>query len=131
MAIVDASIVVEMLLGTPPGLEAFDRAVATPAGMHAPHLVDVEVTHALRRLAQLGEVSREVADLGVESLVLLPLERYAHLLLLRRMWELRDSLTPYDAAYVALAESLDMPVFTRDARLARAYGHRAKIVLFK
>jgi predicted nucleic acid-binding protein len=131
MAVLDASIVVEMLLGTPLGLDAFDHAVAEPAGMHAPHLVDIEVTHALRRLVLLGEVPEPVAESAVQSLALLQLERHGHLLLLPRVWELRDSLSPYDAAYVALAESLDMPIFTRDARLARAHGHLSKVVLFK
>jgi predicted nucleic acid-binding protein len=63
-----------------------------------------------------------LADLGD-----LVLQRYPHYWLLPRVWELRHNLTAYDAVYVALAEALDAPLVTRDARLAAAPGHQARI----
>jgi predicted nucleic acid-binding protein len=129
MAVMDASIVVEILLRTSVGLNAYDRAATESAGMHAPHLLDIEVAHALRRLAQAHQVSQQDAGLAMDALPQLQLERHAHLLLLPRIWELRDSLSAYDASYVALAEILDTPLLTCDAKLSRAHGHNAEIVL--
>jgi predicted nucleic acid-binding protein len=60
----------------------------------------------------------------------LPIVRYPATPLLERIWQLRDRLSPYDAAYVALAEALDLPLYTTDLRLARAGGHTADIVSF-
>lgn len=68
-------------------------------------------TLALRRLADLSLITHD------------------HDLLLDRVWELRDNLTAYDAVYVALAEALDAPLLTCDARMASAPGHRARIEL--
>ena len=59
----------------------------------------------------------------------LPVHRHPHDILLPRIWELRRSVTAYDAAYVALAEALDAPLLTRDGKLARSHGHRARIEL--
>jgi predicted nucleic acid-binding protein len=97
--------------------------------LHAPHLLDVEVAQVLRRYAARGELT---AARGVEALADLaafPLTRYPHDLLLARIWALRENLTAYDAAYVALAEALRAPLVTRDERLASAPGHRATIEL--
>jgi predicted nucleic acid-binding protein len=70
--------------------------------------------------AQRGrEALEDLADLSVR--------RYPHDVLLPRVWELRANLTAYDAAYVALAEALGAPLFTRDRRLAGAAGHRARV----
>ena len=65
--------------------------------------------------------------MALSDLADFPLHRYGHEFMLPRIWELRDNLTAYDAAYVALAEALDAPLLTRDARLAAAPGHRARI----
>ena len=88
--------------------------------LHAPHLVDLEVTQALRRYVRTGIIP---ADRGAEALADLgdlPLTRYPHQVLLPRIWELRHGLTAYDAAYLALAEVLDAPLITRDRALANA-----------
>jgi predicted nucleic acid-binding protein len=131
MPILDASAVVEMLLRTPLGLDALDHAMADADGMHAPHLLDIEVTHAIRRYVRIRELPAAEANAAIVALPLLRIERYAHLLLLPRIWELRNSLSAYDATYVALAESLAQPLLTCDARLSRADGHRAKILLLQ
>ena len=66
----------------------------------------------------------------METLAVFPLQRYSHEPLLPRIWELRENLTAYDAAYVALAEALDAPLLTGDERIARASGVRARVERF-
>lgn len=83
----------------------------------------------VRRYAANGEIDAERGRLALIDLAEFPLQRYPHTLLLPRIWELRNNLTAYDAAYVALAEALDAPLLTRDQRLANAAGTRARIEL--
>ncbi|SRR5205814_1311888 len=129
MAVLDASVVVEMLLRTPAGRSAFRRLAEEARRLHAPHLVDVEVMYALRRLVQKRELSPQDAGIAIDALPQLEIQRHGHLLLLPRVWELRESVTAYDAAYVALAETLNLPLLTCDGKLSRAHGHDAEIVL--
>lgn len=75
----------------------------------------------------VSEISNSRAEDVLDDLADLPLNRYPHDVLLSRIWELRNSATAYDAAYLALAEALDAPLVTRDRRLAASQGHRAKI----
>ena len=88
--------------------------------LHAPHLIDLEITQVLRRYTRSAAVSAERASEALTDLVDFPLIRYPHFALLKRIWELRDGLTAYDAAYVALAEALDAMLVTRDRALAKA-----------
>jgi predicted nucleic acid-binding protein len=88
--------------------------------MHAPHLLDVEVVQVLRRYALQGDISPERAQEALEDLADIPIRRYPHTLLMERVWELRESLTAYDAVYVALAELLDASLLTCDLGLAAA-----------
>jgi predicted nucleic acid-binding protein len=127
--VVDASALVEVLLGTDRGLRAGDRLFAAGEPLGAPHVVDVEVLHALRGLERRRELQPSRAELAVSDLGALRIVRLAHGPLLGRAWELRHALTAYDALYVALAEGLDAPLWTADAKLARAHGHRARIEL--
>ncbi len=99
--------------------------------MHAPHLLDVEVTQVLRRLVQRKEVTVERAEQALEDLARLVIERHEHQPLVGRVWQLRDSISAYDGVYVALAEALDAPLVTCDAKLAGAHGHHAKIELVR
>lgn len=99
--------------------------------VHVPHLFDVEVLHALRRHSLRGDLSGEQSRLILSLLGEMKAVRYPHAPLAARIWELRHSLTAYDAAYVALAESLDAPLVTMDARLAQAPGHRAAVELYR
>ena len=129
MIVVDASAVVEILLATP-NAPAVEAQLFRPGQiLHAPHLLDIEVAHALRRYAARGEVDEHRGRTALADLMDFPVIRYPHDPLLPRIWDLRNNLTAYDAAYVALAEALDVPLITRDRRLARAAGHRARIEL--
>jgi len=58
------------------------------------------------------------------------MRRYEHTLLLDRAWELRHSVSTYDAMYIALAELLDLPLVTCDAALAQAHGIRATVEVY-
>jgi predicted nucleic acid-binding protein len=127
--VVDASVVVEVLLRTP-AAEAITERLFTPREtLHAPHLMDVEVTQVLRRYVARGEVGAEHGRSLVALLTQFPITRHAHQPLLARMWELRDNLTAYDAAYVALSEGLRAPLLTRDQRLVSAPGAVAQVEL--
>jgi predicted nucleic acid-binding protein len=95
--------------------------------LSAPHLIDIEVTSAWRRLVSLGQIDDRRAQMAMEDLLALPLERVPHGFLLGRCWQLRDNLTIYDAAYVALAELLEANLVTADSRIKRASGPRCPI----
>jgi predicted nucleic acid-binding protein len=88
----------------------------------APEIIDLEVTSVLRTHAALGHLDARRAEQAMRDLREIPLRRESHRPLLARCWELRATLTPYDAAYVALAEYLDVVLVTADSRLARAPG---------
>jgi predicted nucleic acid-binding protein len=88
----------------------------------APELIDLEVQSVLRRLSRVGQLPARRAELALTDLLELPLRRMSHRPLLPRCWSLRENLTTYDAAYVALAETLDLVLVTADARLSRAPG---------
>lgn len=88
----------------------------------APHLIDVEVVSAWRRLAAAGHLDERRAGLARADLISIAIERVAHAPLPDRCWELRGNLTTYDAAYVALAELIDATLLTADARLAATPG---------
>lgn len=93
----------------------------------APELVDLEVVSTLRRAARSGRLDERRSAQALADLVALPLRRVPHLRLLPRVWELRDNLTAYDAAYVALAEALSALLLTADGPLARATGVRCDV----
>ena len=128
MIVLDASATVELLLGTPAGTTVAAR-VRAASSLHAPHLLDLEVLSVLRRLVRAGQVKAAEAGRALVDLRDLGIERYGHEELAGRIWTLRDALTSYDAAYVILAEALDAELWTTDARLAAARGHRARIRL--
>jgi predicted nucleic acid-binding protein len=127
LIVVDASAALELVLGTPRGQLLADRFFAPGETLHAPHLIDLETAQVLRRYASAGEISAERGRQALADLADLPLTRYPHAVLLPRVWELRHNATAYDAAYLALAEALDAPLVTADARLATAAGHTAVV----
>jgi predicted nucleic acid-binding protein len=108
-----------------------DRARARIRGevLAAPDLMDLEVASVLRRQLRAGAIDLRRAEFALTDLIALPIQRVSHEPLLRRCWELRDDLTMYDAAYVALAEALDADLLTGDRRLARATAPRCQIVV--
>lgn len=127
MIVVDASVLVEVLLRTSGAPAIEQRLFDTRLTLHAPHLLDVEIAHAVRRYAASGQIDARRGGLALETLAELSLHRHPHHFLLPRVWALRNNLTAYDAVYVALAEALGAPLLTRDRRLAGAAGHRARI----
>jgi predicted nucleic acid-binding protein len=130
MIVLDASATVDWLLQTPAGRHIEHRMYSARESLHAPHLLDLEVTQVLRRLVREGTVSANRADEAVRDLMDLRLTRYPHFVLLPRVWQLRHNFSAYDAAYIGLAEKLGASLITRDARLSAAPGHAATIELF-
>ena len=123
--VVDASIVIDALAAAD-DRGAGIRSMLEKPDLLAPYLLDLEVIQGLRRIA--------VSDVGdttsmLHRFRLLTINRFEHLPLLPRVWELRDNLTAYDAAYVALAEATGAPLVTADRKLAAAPAHRAEIIL--
>jgi predicted nucleic acid-binding protein len=129
--VLDASAVVELLLDTVTGRRVAIRIEDAAIGLHAPHLLDVEVVSALRRLVRDGTLDDEEAQAAIGDLMALDLQRHSHEALLERAWDLRANVTIYDAAYVALAEALDATLLTCDSRLARAPGAKMRVELIK
>lgn len=126
MIVVDASVLLDVLLRGP-GAEILDlRLFLAGETLHAPHLIDVEVAHVVRRRLMAGEIDSDRGRAAITDMGGLRLHRYPHTMLLPRIWELRNNLTAYDASYVALAEALKAPLLTRDGPLARSSGHRAR-----
>ncbi len=128
MNVVDASVLIEWSLGTALGDEVA-KHIITGGELSAPHLVDIEVAQVLRRAVRRGEATAERARAALDAVTALDVVRYDHRPLAPRIWALRDNITAYDAAYVALAEALNAPLLTTDGRLAKAPGHIAQITV--
>ena len=130
MLVVDTSAVIAALAGRPPNHAVVER-LGGDGDLAAPHLLDVEFLHALRRLVLGHRLGEDRAADARDDLAALAITRYQHTLVADRVWELRHGLTAYDATFVALAELLGATLVTCDARLARASGHRATVELFQ
>lgn len=120
MPVLDASVLVELLGNRAHARLVEERLGAEEHALWAPHLVDAEVGHALRRYVRLGELDAQAAGEALWEVDELPVRRVEHELLVHFAWALRDSVSFYDGLYVALAQMLDEPLITFDARLARA-----------
>ena len=129
MIVVGTSAIIGVLAGRPRIPRLVDRLISD-SDLHAPHLLDVEFQHTLRRLVVAGAISDERAADGRMDFADLTVIRYPHVSLADRMWELRHNATACDAAFLALAEALGVPLVTCDARLARAPGHAASVEMF-
>jgi predicted nucleic acid-binding protein len=127
LIVVDASAVIELLTRSDRGLRVEARILRASETLHAPALIDLEVAQVLRRYVASGQVPEHWAGMALEIVAGLPMTRYLHDPLIRRVWELKDNVTAYDAAYVALAEALRAPLVTCDARLAKASGIHATV----
>jgi predicted nucleic acid-binding protein len=120
---------IEFLLHSEAGDEVARRLASEKETAHAPHVSDLEVLHALRRFVRRSMITEQAGWEAVVVLFQLEMTRWDHVDMLPAVWALRENLTPYDAAYIALAEALDAPLLTCDARLASAPGHEAKVEL--
>jgi predicted nucleic acid-binding protein len=120
MPVVDASVLVELISDGEHAEVAKERLDADEFALWAPHLIDAEVGHALRRWVRLGMLSADAAGRALWEVDELPVERVEHELLVHVAWQLRDNFSFYDALYVALALMLDEPLLTFDGRLGRA-----------
>ncbi len=129
MIVVDASTILELLLKTSSTDAVTRRLFRSTETLHAPHLIDVEVIQVLRRYARNRSIALPRLEEAVEDFRAVQIERYSHELLIGRIWELRDNLSAYDAAYISLAELLRAPLVTFDSKLAGAPLHDAKIEL--
>lgn len=126
MIVVDSAAATDALI-IAPGTDEL-RAYLAAEDLHAPALLDFEIVSVLRGLTLSGQLSPARAQDALADFDDLPIERWAFAdSLRRRAFQLRNSLSAYDAAYVVLAESLECPLLTRDARLSRSSGHSAQI----
>lgn len=126
MIVVDASILVTALGDDGVDGERVRRRLRDER-LLAPELVDLEVVSAWRRFRAAGAMDDRRCALAITDLVQAPIDRVGHRPLIARCWELRDNLTTYDAAYVAVAELVGAPLVTADERLARAPGIRCVV----
>lgn len=129
MIVLDASAVLELVLATAAAATIADRIFTRGETLHAPHLIDLEVAQVIRRYSRSGDISSGRAKEALQDFSDVPITRYPHDIFLTRIWELKDNLTAYDAAYVTLAEALSAPLLTRDAAIASATGHAARVEL--
>lgn len=127
--VLDASVAVTAL--TTPGSPAADLLSGDDAAFQVPSIFDVEVLSALRGLVRGGKFAGTAATELVADLMVLPVDRWHMSPLLPRMWELRENLTPYDAAYVALAELTGAVLVTGDERITASPGARCDIQVIK
>jgi predicted nucleic acid-binding protein len=131
LAVVDASVLTAFYAADDPRRGAVVARLAVGDVLVAPAHLDAEVVSALRRLASRHLVLREMVPAALGHLSGFAIRRLPLALLLERMWELRDNVTPYDAAYVAVAERLEAPLITCDGKLAAASGPRCAFELIQ
>ncbi len=124
MIVADASVVVDALLGSGPA-----QAWLTDEYVHVPTLIDLEVADALRKRTRLGHITAADGWRLLETYRWMAVTRHNVFAMFDRIWELRDNLTAYGAAYVALAEAIDCPLVTGDARFSRAPGLRCAVTV--
>lgn len=130
MIVVDASVLVSALADDGPDGDTA-RRVLRGKSLVAPEIVDLEVLSVVRKRHADGALDARRALFALRDLEELPMERVPHRPLLDRCWELRDTLTPYDASYVAVAEMVEAPLVTADARVARAPGVACSVELVR
>jgi predicted nucleic acid-binding protein len=126
--VADASVVVAALVDSGPDGAWAERVLASDR-LAAPHLMPAEVANVLRRAALVGEISDDAASLAHADLLALRVELFPYEPFADRVWDLRTSVTAYDAWYVAVAEALEAKLATLDAKLSRATGPRCRFVV--
>jgi predicted nucleic acid-binding protein len=128
MIVLDASVVLELLSNGALADSVRRDLAGSGESLIVPHLLDVEVASALRRLVAGQRIDAHRGEQFLAGLASLPAERYSHIPLLARIWELRHNFTAYDAAYIALAEATNSVLYTSDEKLRK--GHHAQVTLF-
>ena len=128
MIVLDASVVIELLANGALADSIRNEFTGREESFIVPHLIDVEVMSAFRRLVAEQRIDSHRIGQFLAGLAALPAERYSHTPLIGRIWELRHNFTAYDAAYIALAEATDSVLYTCDQKLRS--GHRARVALF-
>jgi predicted nucleic acid-binding protein len=118
MVVIDASVAIDLLLRRPQA-ETIAARLQETAVIAAPHLLDVEVGQALRRLVRARLITAPRASIALAALATMPIDRHPHTDLLRESFRLRDNITFYDAVYLTLAATLEVPLLTRDRSLAK------------
>lgn len=106
-----------------------EKTLEISDGLLAPHIIDLEIINGLRKNLRLGNLTEARATQAILDLQNFPLERMETQLLISRIWQLRNNFTPYDASYVALAEDYQVPLLTRDQKLATAIKAHTKVEL--
>lgn len=124
LAVIDASVLTAFYAADDPRRDAVAGRLASGDALFAPAHIEAEVVSALRGMARRSAVLRDAVPGALRHLEGFPMRRMPLAPLLQRMWEMRDNVTPYDAAYVALAERLDSSLITCDGKLAAASGTR-------
>jgi predicted nucleic acid-binding protein len=128
--VLDASAAIDWLLQSPVGIKIEKRIFTRSESLHAPHLLDIEVAQAMRRMVRTRAISAQRSEQLLEDLFSLRITRYPHFVFLPQIWRSRDNLSAYDAAYVVLAQELGATLITRDARLASASPRSVSAELF-
>ena len=128
--VVDASLVVAALISRGPERQWSESLIATEE-LAAPHLMLAEASNLLRRAALFRDVGDEQATQAYSDLMVLPVSLFPFLGYESRVWDLRHTVTAYDAWYVALAEDLGVPLATVDQRLIRSSGPRCQFLTFQ
>jgi predicted nucleic acid-binding protein len=115
MIVVDASAALAALLN-----DGRARQLIGTERLHTPHLIDAEIASGLRRQVRRSRMSAADGWKALQTWRRLAVTRYPAYGLFERIWEIREYLSAYDAAYVALAETLDCALVTADVRLGHA-----------
>jgi predicted nucleic acid-binding protein len=127
MMVIDASVLLDAM-ASPATAEADIKTLEAAEALYAPHVIDLEVINGLRKMLLSQRIDMEQADSALSILQSLPITRVDITMITNDIWTLRDNFTSYDAAYVALARKLEVPLMTRDARLASHAKRHVKIV---
>ena len=123
MIAIDASTLINVLIDDGAAGAVARSRIRSEHRLVAPQLIDIEVLSVLRARVLRGVLDEARASQAVVELARFPLARYEHVGIVERAWQLRDALTAYDAAYVALAETLRCRLVTNDAKLAKGAEH--------
>jgi predicted nucleic acid-binding protein len=127
MIAVDANAVVALLVDES-DLGAASRRLYAEHDLAAPDLLPYEVASVLRKLCQLNVVTSRTAEHALQDLHLVRISPVPYVDISGRIWQLRENLSIYDAAYVAVAELFDVPLLTFDGRIRRAQGPNCEFV---